>query len=152
MCNLKVEAQLLSPDEAKIDSVVMYHLEAHLVKPDKEALKGSKWIIRDGMGNKTLRFNNNMKFKLKNNGVMGRYENFSGSWYIFNEYIVLELKKEKDPIYHIRYNGKIILVDQESINVMRRLMMAFITKDQLLSGITEETVFGFVKGYENDDK
>lgn len=146
-----VFSQLLSPEATELDSAIMQHIESHLIVPAKEEIAGSKWTYIDVMGNSELSFYN-QKFQFKNNGVNGKYSKSKGSWYIHDKYVVIEVKNEKEPLFHLSYNGKIILLDQSKIDMMRTLILSLAAKGELVGELDDDTIFSFLNGFERNDK
>ncbi len=144
-------AQLLSPKEAAIDSMIMVSIESKLSVPVASQIRGA-WVYQDELGERKIEFNADGKFKMNNEGAMGLYSKQKGKWYIYDRYVVLDVRSEKAPMYYISYQGKTFLLDQQNIDVIRRLILGLVTRDQLVGGMNETTIFSFLKGFEKDDQ
>ena len=145
------EAQLLTPKEEKIDSLIMKYVEQNQVVPEIEYFQKSNWKSLDALGVRTLTFSGGKKYKLTSNGSGGKYQKEQGSWYIYDKYIVLETRKGKIPVYVIRHKKKTILLDQENLDIMKKLIRSFVAGDQWMGYLTEEDVLGFLNGFEKYD-
>ncbi len=145
------QAQLLSPQQEKIDSLIMAYIGESQVTPDPMDFQKTQWKTLDPVGGKFLKFSGGKSYVLKIHASNGKTISKKGKWYVYDKYIVLVDGKDKMPLYVIRDRGRIVLLDEENLAIMKTLIMGFVTGDQWMGYLTKKDVLGFLNGFEKHD-
>lgn len=140
-----------SAQAQSLEEQVTIYLESFLAD-NKGFLKSNdltetSWVTKDLMGTKTLSFDSNSKFKLKSQGFQASSGNLKGKWYINNEFVVLKIKKEKTPIYVLKNDDQLVLVDDDQIDVLKQLLTEASYKDGELKPYSYSEIFTFLNGF-----
>lgn len=132
------------------EKVAMY-LETFLTESkttiSPSQLEETDWTTSDLMGQSKMSFDSKRKFKRENAGFQANSSKAKGSWYIHNEYLVLEIKKEKIPMYMLKNESEIMLVDEDQIDVLRELLTEASYKDGALKPYSYDEIFTFLNGF-----
>ncbi|WP_109830484.1 hypothetical protein [Reichenbachiella versicolor] len=142
--------QLLDIQEVRLDSIITAYLESEVVKFDENYIQNSTWEYNTGMNNISLEFSSR-KFKIRSTGKKSKTVNRSGSWYIYDKYLVLDYKGEKRPMYVVNKGGRVIILDDHNVKIIIKLIMAFVSKEEWMGYLTKSDVFSFVDGFEKVD-
>ncbi|WP_420581024.1 hypothetical protein [Reichenbachiella sp.] len=134
-----------------MEEKVVAYLEIFLTENksfiSEEELPGTIWSTSDIMGKSRILFLQNFKFKRENTGFQANSSKVRGNWYINNEFVVLEKKKEKTPLYVLKNNEEIILVDDDQIDVLKQLLTDASYKDGALKPYSYSEIFTFLNGF-----
>ncbi|MEO9803063.1 MAG: hypothetical protein ABJF04_07440 [Reichenbachiella sp.] len=140
-----------SPEAQSLEEEVTIYLESFL--EDNKSFVTSNdlvethWMTKDLMGSKTLNFDSKGRFKSKSYGFQASSTSLKGKWYINNEFIVLKVKKEKKPIYVLKNDEQLILVDDDQIDVLKQLLTEASYKDGELKPYTYSEIYTFLNGF-----
>lgn len=115
-------------------------------------LSGTQWSTSDMMGYSQISFFENFRFKKENTGFQANSSKTKGSWYVNNEFVVLERKKDKTPLYVLKNDETVILVDDDQIDVLKYLLTDVSYKDGALKPYSYAEIFTFLNGFTLQNK
>ncbi|SMD31992.1 hypothetical protein SAMN04488029_0330 [Reichenbachiella faecimaris] len=115
-------------------------------------LNDSEWTTSDLMGESKINFDANKKFKRENGGFQATTNKVRGHWYIHNEYVVLEVKKVKTPMYILKNGDQIVLIDDDQIDILKQLLTEASYKDGALKPYSYDEIFTFLNGFTLENK
>lgn len=134
-----------------IEDKVTAYLETFLFENKafiaEEELYGTVWSASDIMGQSQIIFSENFKFKRENNGFQASSNKLKGSWYINNEFVVLQRKKEKTPLFVLKNGEMTMLVEGDQIDVLKQLLTDASYKDGALKPYSYSEIFTFLNGF-----
>lgn len=107
----------------------------------------TQWSTSDLMGRSQIVFSENFKFMRKNTGFQASSSKDKGSWYVNNEYVVLERKKVKTPLFVLKNGQETILVNEDQIDVLKQLLTEASYKDGALKRYSATEIFTFLNGF-----
>ncbi|UXX78732.1 hypothetical protein N7E81_15335 [Reichenbachiella carrageenanivorans] len=132
--------------EDRVTNYLEVFLEENKGAMTKAKLSNTRWATTDAMGGKSISFNSNGRFVLKTNGFQALENKRKGKWYINNEYVVLEEKKEKTPLYVLKNENQMMLVGDEQVDILKQLLVEASYKDGALKPYSYEEIFTFLNG------
>ncbi|MEP2023108.1 MAG: hypothetical protein ABJH98_09170 [Reichenbachiella sp.] len=132
------------------DQVTVYletFLAEHKSTLTENELMGTEWATIDLMGKSKISFDSNKKFKKEIDGFQAKTNKTKGRWYVNNEYVVLEVKKAKTPLYILKNENQIVLVDDDQIDVLKQLLTEASYKDGALKPYSYDEIFTFLNAF-----
>lgn len=133
--------------EEKVTAYLEYFLNDNKSTMSASELSDTYWKSDDLMGGRSLFFDNKDRFKIKNDGFQANRLGFKGKWYLNKEFIVLEVKREKIPLYILKNDVEYVLVDDSQINILKQLLTEASYKDGALKPYSHEEIFTFLNGF-----
>ncbi len=133
--------------EEKVTAYLETFLSENKSHISESELFETQWLTSDIMGRSQINFLQNFKFKRENAGFQANSSKVKGRWYVNNEFIVLEKKKEKTPLYVLQNGKAVILVDDDQIDVLRQLLTEASYKDGTLKPYSYSEIFTFLNGF-----
>lgn len=134
-----------------MEEKVTVYLEAFLSENKSSVslseLSETEWATSDAMGKSKINFTANSKFKRENDGFQAGNNKVKGRWYINNEFVVLEVKKQKSPLYVLKNGKEIVLIDDDQIDVLKQLLTEASYKDGALKPYSYAEIFTFLNGF-----
>ena len=133
--------------EDKVTVYLEIFLAEHKSTLTENELMGTEWATTDLMGKSKISFESNKKFKKEVDGFQAKTSKTKGRWYVNNEYVVLEVKKAKTPLYILKNENQIVLVDDDQIDVLKQLLTEASYKDDALKPYSYDEIFTFLNAF-----
>ena len=133
--------------EDKVTVYLEIFLAEHKSTLTEKELMGTEWATTDLMGKSKISFESNKKFKKEVDGFQAKTSKTKGRWYVNNEYVVLEVKKAKTPLYILKNENQIVLVDDDQIDVLKQLLTEASYKDDALKPYSYDEIFTFLNAF-----
>lgn len=141
---MNLQAQSL---EEQVSAYLDEFLAKHKATISAKELSNTQWATSDLMGASKISFVSSNRFKKQAKGFQASIDKTGGSWYIFNEYVVLEVKKEKTPLYVLKHGNDLVLVDDDQIDVLKQMLIDASYKDGELKSYSYSEIFTFLNGF-----
>lgn len=151
LCGLVMIVFSIGASGQTMEDKVTSYLEAFLSDSKTSIaaseLANSEWHTSDLMGKSKIYFGDNYKFRREDDGFQAGNSKIKGRWYINNEFVVLEVKKQKVPLFVLKNEQEIVLVDDDQMDVLKQLLTEASYKDGTLKPYSYIEIFTFLNGF-----